>query len=272
MHNTSPSSGAESDDMRSHPANLTRQQAEQLLGKGPAGTGPLDRLLAAARTTGARADTAGLNRALADLANRDTLPAAAMPAPRNRSLLRVAITRLAAAKMLVIVALAVLTTGGIALAATTGAFPNPLRDPPRTTAPATQDSATNASTDSPGDAPSVTHGQPNSSPPGSGATSAGIAPPNTGDTGPSPSLAGLCRSWLARPHDNGKADDSAAFGILIAAAGGEGAVDGYCSALLASASSSAPPPSVTPTPTGGDATATTCGKKTHANGDVTGKC
>jgi len=274
MHNTSPGSDAEPDDMRAHPANLTRHQAEQLVRDGPAGTGELDRLLAAARTTGARADTAGLNQALADLSNRDTLPAAAMPAPRKRSLLRVAITRLAAAKMLIIVALAVLATGGIALAATTGAFPNPLRDSPHATTPASPgDTSTESATDtSRFGAPSLTHAQPNSSPAGSGAASTGIAPTHTGNTGPSPSLAGLCKSWLARPHDNGKADDSAAFGALITAAGGEDAVDGYCSALVASPTSSAAPTSVTPTQTGSDATATTCGKKTHANGDVTGKC
>jgi hypothetical protein len=267
MHNTAAGSDAEPNEMRSRPAEPTRREAEQLLSDDHVSTSALGRLLAAARSTGVRADTAGLQSVLADFSDRATLPATVPPAGRNRSLLQIAIARLVAAKMFVIVALAVLTTGGIALAATTGTFPNPLGDSPHVTVSAsgTDDTITTATGSLGVGAPSVSHAQPNSPPTNDGPTVASASPSSTGTAGPSPSLAGLCRSWLVRPHDSGKADDGSAFNALIAAAGSADAVDGYCAALLASPSSAAPSSSVT-------TTAATCGKKTHSNGTVTGKC
>jgi hypothetical protein len=49
---------------------------------------------------------------------------------------------------------------------------------------------------------------------------------------PSPSLVGLCNAWLHRPHQHGKADSSAAFRVLVTAAGGSESVTGYCRELL----------------------------------------
>jgi hypothetical protein len=49
---------------------------------------------------------------------------------------------------------------------------------------------------------------------------------------PSPSLKGLCNAWLHKPHQHGKADESAAFKVLIAAAGGKSKVVGYCERLV----------------------------------------
>jgi hypothetical protein len=63
---------------------------------------------------------------------------------------------------------------------------------------------------------------------------------------PSPSLRGLCRSWLSRPHQHGKADTNPAFTVLVTAAGNPDAVSGYCSALLSTA-----PAQPTPSEPGG---------------------
>jgi hypothetical protein len=272
MHNIAPRSDAEPHEMRSAAEKPTRREAEQLLSDDHVEPGVLGRLLAAARTTGARADTAGLNHVLADFSNRVPSPVGAISLSRRTSLLRVAIARLAAAKVIVIVALVVLSSGGIALA-TTGSLPNPLNGFSHNTTPATEsDAPTSGTTETSGiGAPSLTHGQPNSQPTDSAPSRIRESASNAGTAAQSPSLAGLCKSWLARPHDNGKADDSAAFSALIAAAGGEDAVDGYCASLLASSSSTSPALNQAET-TASDTAAAPCGKKTHSNGNVTGKC
>jgi hypothetical protein len=55
------------------------------------------------------------------------------------------------------------------------------------------------------------------------------------ESAPTPNLDGLCTAWLSRPADTGKADDSAAFSVLIATAGGMDNVDAYCTGRLTSA-------------------------------------
>jgi hypothetical protein len=99
---------------------------------------------------------------------------------------------------------------------------------------------------------------PSESTPPSGGQGSG-----SGSTGhaPNPSLMGLCNAWLARPHQHGKADQSAAFRQLIGAAGGVDNVSAFCATLL-----NRPTPSSTPS----TATSHHHGKPTAPPGKPTG--
>jgi hypothetical protein len=112
----------------------------------------------------------------------------------------------ALAKVLTLKAAAVLaavSAGGVALAASTGALPNPLDHSPSGT-------------------------------PASAHATANPGPANAHGT-PSPSLVGLCHAFVAGAGaDHGKALESPAFTVLITTAGGKDKVDAYCAALLAS--------------------------------------
>ncbi len=127
----------------------------------------------------------------------------------------------ALAKLLTIKAAAVLAAtaaGGVALAASTGALPNPLTDHPSASASAAADAA----------------------------KPAGQASPNDPHGSPSPSMVGLCHAYTAGAgSSSGKNLDSPAFQVLITTAGGKDKVDSYCATVLAGASnhSSAKPES-----------------------------
>lgn len=131
-------------------------------------------------------------------------------------------------------------TGGVAYAATAGNSSAPHHP------------AVVAGTDSAGPSSSASDtSAPASSVPGSSSTpvSSGLASgpasgsASTGTTrsgiarhaaaSPSPSLAGLCTAWLAHPRDVAKLSTNPAFSVLINAAGGADAVNGYCATLLA---------------------------------------
>lgn len=132
--------------------------------------------------------------------------------PRKRSLFGTATVRLTVKAATV--AAVVLGTGGVALAATTGAIPSPLK----THHPVP--SATSAS--HPGARPEASGGP--------------------GNANPSPSLVGLCHAYTAGAgSDHGKALENPAFQALITAAGGTDAVDAFCTRLLADATSSQGP-------------------------------
>ena len=81
---------------------------------------------------------------------------------------------------------------------------------------------------------------------------------DSGKGTPTPSLVGLCKAWEAHQDNrgsNGKSQDSAAFRVLIATAGGVNSVNGFCVSLLATASNTPestdhPTPPVHPTDTG----------------------
>jgi hypothetical protein len=146
-----------------------------------------------------------------------------------------------------VVAAVVLGTGGVAVAASTGAIPIPLNK--HHAVPSAP-----ASTPHPGVSPDPSNHT------GSGA-------------GPSPALVGLCQAYDAGAgSDHGKALENPAFQALITAAGGKDAVDGYCARLLATANPSRTPgghPSTTP-PGHADDHAT--GKPSdHPTGHTTGK-
>lgn len=131
------------------------------------------------------------------------------PSPRRQSMIKTAVLKLLTVKAAAVTAL-VLGTGGVALAASTGALPNPLNSHPAPAASATGSHA--------GDRPSA------SAHPGN-------------DASPSPSLVGLCHAYTAGAGSkHGKALDSPAFQALVTAAGGKADVDGFCTKLLASAS------------------------------------
>jgi len=128
------------------------------------------------------------------------------PYPRRQSM-RAALLKLLTIKAAVVGAV-VVGTGGVALAASTGALPNPLHSHPAPAASADQ-----------------------SHPGGRPATS-----DHPGNADPSPSLVGLCHAYTAGAgSEHGKALDSPAFQALLGAAGGKSNVDGFCTKLLATA-------------------------------------
>ncbi len=118
------------------------------------------------------------------------------PQPRSKFMIKSAVI----AKLLTLkaaaVAVAAVSAGGVALAASTGVLPNPL-------------------------APQ----NPGHSAPGPDHT-------NGSNATPSPSLEGLCTAYLAGAGaDHGKALENPAFTALVTAAGGADGVDAFCEGL-----------------------------------------
>jgi hypothetical protein len=119
------------------------------------------------------------------------------------------------------IAAVVVGTGGVALAASTGALPNPLNNHP---APAASASKSHP-----------------------GAPDASARP---GNADPSPSLVGLCHAYAAGAgSDHGKALESPAFQALLTAAGSKDNVDAFCTGVLASAKPDQPTEHPTGQPT-----------------------
>lgn len=194
----------------------TRNSLEQLL-DGNARPGQLDELIRAARAPGLPHETSGLDAAVAAFCTAPPLLVSApstMPGTDDRSpsMLKRLSRRAAAVNALAAAASAV-AVGGIALASAS------LSNAPSHTARAA--------------ATASDHPQhPASARPTGSDIDQDSNSPHPSST-PSPSLVGLCTAWLARPHASGQADSSAAFTVLVTAAGGAGAVEGYCTALLA---------------------------------------
>lgn len=119
-------------------------------------------------------------------------------------------------------------TGGVALAATGGVLPNPLRPPTASTAPS-------PSTPTPAGSPT-------------GGTGPGSVPPaGTERPDPAGSVAGLCEAYRAEVQENpGRALDNPVFGDLVGAAGGRDQVPGYCDRVLGG-KTGRPDPRTTPT-------------------------
>jgi hypothetical protein len=143
--------------------------------------------------------------------------AAGQPAKQTRrsSMIKTAIAKLLTIKAGVVLAAA--AAGGVALAASTGALPNPLANTPAT-APGT----------------AHTSGRP--------ATAPGAAADQDGPSAmPSPALVGLCHAYTAGAgSQHGKALADPAFTALIRAAGGTDKVNTFCAAVLAAAPGAAP--------------------------------
>lgn len=229
---------------------IDRRTAERLLDRARAGRlaggDPLVDLLALAAAPAGRDELAGESAALAAFR-------AARPVPADRSRRR-SMIKTALAKVLTLKAAAVLAAtaaGGVALAASTGALPNPL----------------NGTTQS---APGVVGhvgGRPSA-----GASHRGSDGP---DATPSPSLLGLCHAYTAGAgSEHGKALENPAFSVLITTAGGKDKVDAFCSALLASAGSTGQPTAhptgaSTDHPTGGPTGHPSEGQDKHPTGAPT---
>jgi hypothetical protein len=132
----------------------------------------------------------------------------------KRSMIRTAALKLFTVKAAAVAAV-VLGTGGVALAASTGAIPTPLNN------------------HHPVPSASVTTPQPGDRPQSSA---------HPGNADPSPSLVGLCRAYTAGAGaDHGAALASPAFQALITAAGGKDGVDAFCAKVLATAGPSQNP-------------------------------
>jgi hypothetical protein len=202
--------------MRRDPDWLDPTIAERLLGGGFADRGRGDTAgrrhgpEALARLLSAAAGPASRDELVREQEAVDAFRAARLggagtvqrPSAARRALSRVLTLKTAA------VAITVAATGGVAVAATSGALPIRLAE---RTAPTAAPGTAHAPVDS-SPRPSATAGR---------------------QASPSPSLVGLCRSYTAGRGDNpGKALDNPAFAALIDAAGGRDRVAAYCAAVL----------------------------------------
>jgi len=202
---------------------------------------PLAELLSAARQFRPAGDGAGLDAALA--AFRSASAHIAPRSVRRRSMLKHTAAKLAATKLIAAGGLALAATGGVAAAAT-GHLPSPLPHSGNASATARAAVSSHNPQLAPVDATSSSAPASSSS---AAQPTASSTPSDRPDGTPSPSLTGLCRAWLARPHQHGKADSSAAFTVLVTTAGGTDSVAGYCTTLLSSAPSSSSSESSEPT-------------------------
>jgi hypothetical protein len=175
------------------PRPLSAETAELLLDGHPVAARHAQRLaqrLAAASAPGFPGELAG--EVAATNAFRAAVGTNPALSPGRRTMTKSAVV----AKLLTLkaaaVAVAAVSAGGVALAASTNVLPNPFTDNPGHSTPA----------------PSHSNGP---------------------DATPSPSLIGLCTAYLAGAGaDHGKALESPAFSALITAAGGKDNVDAYC--------------------------------------------
>jgi hypothetical protein len=223
----------------------SRANLERLLDGRPVRQDALAQLISAARASELRPDGADLAAAL--VAFRSVSSPYAQASPRRNSMIKNVAAKVAAAKLLTIGGVALAATGGAAAAAaSTGHLPSPL--------PHSGHASTVAVA-----AVSKHHGKPSNTPsPSASATASESESASSGSPGthpsatPSPSLRGLCQSWLSRPHEHGKADTNPAFTVLVTAAGGSDAVQAYCTSLLSVA-----PGQPTPSDTDSDSTSPT---------------
>jgi hypothetical protein len=166
------------------------------------------------------------------------------PSPRRQSMIKSALVKVLTVKAAAVAAL-VLAGGGVALAASTGALPNPLSSHQ----PATATSSSGH--------PDSSHGPTATPHPG-------------GSADPSPSLVGLCRAYTAGAGSaQGKALDNPAFHALLTAAGGKDNVDSYCTNLLATTTTH-PTGSPSDHPSGRPSTHPTGRPSSHPTGNPSG--
>jgi hypothetical protein len=227
---------------------IDRRTAERMLDRAragrPAGGDPLVDLLALAAAPAGRDELAGESAALAAFRAARLAPA---NRPRRQSMIKTTLAKALTLKAAAV--LAATAAGGVALAASTGALPNPLSE-------TTQH------------APSAA-GHVSGRPSVAGSHRGG---PDGSDASPSPSLVGLCHAYLAGAgSDHGKALENPAFSVLITTAGGKDKVDAFCTALLASAGPSKdakdhPTGASTPHPTGAPESRGNDGQLNHPTG------
>jgi hypothetical protein len=235
MSNTARQGDAEGYEMPTPVTRRSRAELEHLLDGRPVRQDALAQLISAARTPEARVDPAGLAAALAEF--RSVSSPLCANHPRRNSMIKNVAAKMVAAKLLLIGGVAVAATGGVAAAAaSTGHLPSPLPHSSHAAAVAVAAVASHRPTAAPTSSATSSSASSSSSEPSSESASPSSEPTSAHPSAtPSPSLPGLCRSWLARPHMHGKADTNPAFTVLVTAAGGTDSVDGYCTALLATA-------------------------------------
>jgi hypothetical protein len=223
---------------------VDRDAAEQLFGAASNGIRsshpPLTALLAAAAAPGRPSELAGEQASTAAFRAAQLTP---IPRPHRLSAVKSVVMKALTVKA--VAALAATTVGGVALAASTGALPNPLAQP----APVTSSGLSAAD-------PSAT---PSRAERTSGVGSNAVKSPEAVDSSKGPdasaapesSLLGLCHAYRAitgnvngnnNGNNNGNKDkekakrrkalDNPAFTTLITAAGGKDKVDGFCQTLL----------------------------------------
>lgn len=238
MSNTRRPSDADGYEMHTPKIRRTRAELERMLDGRPVRPDALTELILAARASEARTDGAGFAAALA--AFRSVSPPYAQTSPRRSSMIKNAAAKLAAAKLLTVGGVALAATGGVAAAAaSTGHLPSPLPHSSHASKVAVAAVAKHQATPSSTPSASASESAADSD---SSSSSPSAHPSAT----PSPSLRGLCQSWLSRPHEHGKADTNPAFTVLVTAAGGSDAVQAYCTTLLSTAPGQ-PTPSDSPT-------------------------
>ncbi|NJC74303.1 hypothetical protein HC031_31995 [Planosporangium thailandense] len=208
------------------PRRLNPETAEQLLGSPSAGahTGhpQLAALLAAAAAPG-RPDELNSEEAAVSA----FLAARHVAIPRQRRLSTVKTLAMKALTVKVLAVLATTTTvGGVALAAKTGALPNPLAEPAHTISSGLS-AAEPTATETRAAAPPATRTATAASP--------SAVPDSPSPSKPAPKLIALCRAYqVGNKVSHGKALDNPVFTSLITAAGGRDKVEPYCTAVLAS--------------------------------------
>ena len=160
---------------------------------------------------------------------------------RRQSMIKTAVVKLLTVKAIAVAAL-VVGSGGVALAASTGALPNPLNSHP---------------------APAASARESHSAGPAA-------SPHPAGSANPSPSLVGLCKAYAAGAASaQGKALESPAFRALLAAAGGKDNVDSYCTNLLGT-SAAHPTGSPSEHPSGRPSSHPSGRPSSHPTGDPSG--
>jgi hypothetical protein len=142
----------------------------------------------------------------------------AVPRSRRLTMLKTTVLKLLTVKVAAAAAITTVAAGGVALAASTGALPNPLHG--QGLAAASAEASDPAAKHSPAADKDGKEDKDGKSATGN----------------PSPSLVGLCHAYSAgNKTERGKALDNPAFTALITTAGGRDKVDAFCQTLLASA-------------------------------------
>ena len=130
-------------------------------------------------------------------------------------------------------AVAVTYMGGVALAATTGVLPTPLADSPGAQQVQRE-----------GNGAAVRDGAARGAAAGAAGAAKAVAAAENGtekaDRADVASFAGLCNAFAAGAWDHGKAADSAAFSVLVAAAGSKADVATFCDAVDAAETATSP--------------------------------
>jgi len=211
--------------MRHRPPRRTRAHLDDLIDGRPTTSDPLAGLVAAVRAPAQPHELGGLESALAAFA---AAPVAPLTPEEKTPMLKSVAGRLLALKVLAVTAGAA-AAGGVAYAATTGDLSVPHG---QSALHANAHSSGAPESDDESSSSEGTDSSSASSPAESGSSSESD---ESGSAAPSPSLVGLCHAWLAHPSNNAKLSTNPAYSVLVTAAGGVDAVNGYCATVLASA-------------------------------------